>query len=224
MPARRRGFTLVEVLVALLVMSILAVMAWQGVDGIVRARDASRARVEQTLRLNTVIAQWEQDLAALQDTDVVPPLLFDGASLRLVRRSEAGLQIVVWSLRPAGALAAPTSGETPVGNVWLRWAGPVATSRDELQESWLRTQQFQGTEPGQLRVLDGVAQWQLYYYRSSDRTWSNAQSTGNSRPGTTFVPSKVALPAGVRLMLEFAPGSPRQGSLLRDVVLGPQTS
>ena len=43
---RARGFTLVEVLVALVVMSLLAVMAWQGVDGMVRARDASQRRLE----------------------------------------------------------------------------------------------------------------------------------------------------------------------------------
>jgi general secretion pathway protein J len=69
------GFTLVEVLVALMVMAIMAVMAWQGVDGIVRARDANQARLERSLRLNTVIAQWEQDLAAVQDTTVVPSAL-----------------------------------------------------------------------------------------------------------------------------------------------------
>ena len=58
-----RGFTLIEVLVAMVVMAIMSLMAWQGVDGIVRARDANQARLEQTLRLKTVIAQWEQDLA-----------------------------------------------------------------------------------------------------------------------------------------------------------------
>ena len=36
----QRGFTLVEVLVALLIMAVMATMAWQGVDGIVRARSA----------------------------------------------------------------------------------------------------------------------------------------------------------------------------------------
>ena len=71
--ARESGFTLVEVLVALLVMAIMAGMAWQGVDGIVRARDASRLRMEQSLRLSAVIAQWEQDLASVQDTLVAPP-------------------------------------------------------------------------------------------------------------------------------------------------------
>ena len=65
--ARGRGFTLVEVLVALLIMAVLSAMAWQGIDGIVRARDMSQAQMERTLRLNTVIAQWEQDLMAVYD-------------------------------------------------------------------------------------------------------------------------------------------------------------
>jgi general secretion pathway protein J len=52
------GFTLVEVLVALMVMALMATMAWQGVDGIVRTRDGSQRQLEQTLRLQTVIAQW----------------------------------------------------------------------------------------------------------------------------------------------------------------------
>ena len=68
-----RGFTLVEVLVALMIMAILAGMTWQGVAGIVRTRDASEARMQQTLRLNTVVAQWEHDLAALQETPSVRP-------------------------------------------------------------------------------------------------------------------------------------------------------
>src|SRR5204863_5912641 len=95
------GFTLVEVLVAMMIMAILAMMAWQGVDGIVRARNASQSRLEQTLRLNTVIAQWEQDLASLQESSAVPGLVFNGASLRLTRRADNGLQVVVWALYPA---------------------------------------------------------------------------------------------------------------------------
>ena len=56
------GFTLVEVLVAMFVMAILAVMAWRGIDGISRTREASQSRLDQTLRLTTVLGQWEQDL------------------------------------------------------------------------------------------------------------------------------------------------------------------
>ena len=91
------GFTLVEVLVALLVMAVMAGLSWQGVDGIVRSRDASQLQLERTLRLNTVIAQWDQDLAAIQDSTVVPQALScDGAAVRLTRRTPRGLQVVAW--------------------------------------------------------------------------------------------------------------------------------
>ena len=118
---RPRGFTLVEVLVAMMIMAILAVMAWQGVDGIVRARDASQSRLEQTLRLNTVLAQWEQDLALVQESPAVPGLTFDGATVRMTRRAERGLQVVTWTLQPA---ADGVAG----GGTWLRWAGPPVVS------------------------------------------------------------------------------------------------
>ena len=209
------GFTLVEVLVAMMIMAILAVMAWQGVDGIVRTRDASQARLEQTLRLNTVVAQWEQDLASLQDSNATPPLVFDGASVRLTRRAEHGLQLVVWSLVPGLQSASP-------GGTLLRWAGPPVTGSAELQEQWMRSQQFQGQEPGQVRALDGVVQWQLYCFRGN--AWSNCQSSNDLAPASASAsaPPRQALPSGVRLVLGFAPGSGLNGNLTRDVALGPQ--
>jgi len=234
--ARARGFTLVEVMVALMIMSILAVMAWQGVDGIVRTREASQERLEQTLRLNTVLGQLEHDLQALQDTPVVPAFAYDGATLRFTRRAETGLQVVTWSLRP---------NADGVGNAWLRWASPPARTNAELQETWLRTQQFQGAEPGQLRTLPGVAQWQVYCFRANDNNWSNCQSSGNVTRVVTQVPvaptpgasapgspasaaSAVAatpvtrqdLPTGVRVVLTFDGGG-LAGSLTRDIAIGP---
>lgn len=205
------GFTLVEVLVALMVMSIMAVMAWQGVDGIVRARDANQSRLESALRLNTVIAQWEQDLASLQETTVLPSALaFDGSAMRLTRRAEGGLQLVVWSLRPDDG-----------GQTLQRWAGPAVTTSGALQDLWLRSQQFQGTEPGQLRTLTGISQWQVYFFVGN--AWSNAQSTGNidaPAPGAS-APPRQALPSGVRMVLNFEPGSGHSGSLMRDTLLSP---
>lgn len=207
--ARPRGFTLVELLVALLIMAVVAAMAWQGVDSIVRARDISEARLEQTLRLQSVMAQWEADLAQLQDSEVVPALQFDGANLRLTRRSPAGLQLVVWSLR---------------GGAWTRWASPPATRNSQLREHWLRSQQLVGNEPGQLRALTGIGEWQLYFWRGN--SWSNAQSTGNVAPrvGIAGLPMRnpqQLLPEGVRLVLSFAEGSGYSGALTRDLRVAP---
>jgi len=196
MRRRAAGFTLIEVLVAMTVMAVMAMMAWQGVDGIVRARDASQQRLEQTLRIESVIGQWDQDLASIQESAAVPALSCDGSTVRLTRRAEGGVQVVVWALRPG------TDTFT-----WWRWASPPATTVGELQDHWVRTQQFQGGETGQLRTLDGLTGWQVYFYRGN--AWSNCQSTGQG------------LPAGVRIVLGFAPGSGQNGSLTRDALLEP---
>jgi general secretion pathway protein J len=219
----QRGFTLVEVLVALLVMAVMATMAWQGVDGIVRARSASEGQVDRLLRLNTVLAQWEQDLAAIEDTDIVPPLTFDGSTLRLTRRSDAGVQLVAWSLRDG---------------TWLRWPGPQVRATHELQDAWMRSLQLNGSEPQQLRAVQGVAQWQVYFFRGN--AWSNAQSsadvdqvrapappasppgTGGAGGGVVAAAPRTVLPSGVRIVLDFADGGGFSGGLTRDIRLGPQ--
>lgn len=163
-----RGFTLVEVLVALLMMALLAGLAWQALDGLLRARDHSQASVDRTVRLATVLTQWEQDLQALHDTDVVPPLAFDGQTLRLTRRSDGGVQLVAWSVR---------------GGQWQRWAGPAFVRTGELQDAWLRSQQLQGSEAGTVKLAEGASSLQVYFARGGQ--WSNAQSTGDleERPG-----------------------------------------
>jgi general secretion pathway protein J len=208
-----RGFTLVEVLVALFVMAVMAAMAWQGVDAIARTRDAGQQRMEDTLRLDTVVTQWEQDFNALHDVGGDLSFRFDGAAVRLTRRAEeGGVRLVVWQLR---------NGEL------LRWAGPGVTRVGELQEQWMRSQQFLGNEPGQLRMLRGVTAMQLYCYRNN--AWSNCQSTGDvarpqppAAPGTAPQPRQgEILPSGVRLVLGFS-GTPLQGALTRDDMLPPQ--
>ncbi len=213
MQATARGFTLVEVLVALMIMAVMAGLAWRGVDGIARARSTSQQQVDRTLRLNTVIAQWEQDLASIQESNAVPALSCDGSTVRLTRRTPGGLQVVAWSLRPGVAQS-----------TWLRWAGPAVTSIGELQDSWLQTQQFQGDEAGQLPTFTGVTQWQVYFFRGN--AWSNCQSSADLAPAAAASAAasavqRQALPTGVRLVLGFAPESGLTGSLTRDTLLGP---
>ncbi|NML13469.1 prepilin-type N-terminal cleavage/methylation domain-containing protein [Azohydromonas caseinilytica] len=207
--ARAGGFTLVEVLVALVVMSVMAGLAWRGIDGLARAREATQFNFEATERLNTVLAQWQADLEALYETPGVPALSFDGATLRLTRATEDGVQLVAWQLR---------------GQRWLRWASPVVQRFGDLQEHWMRSQQLLGNEPNQLLLLEGVNGIQVYFYRRNG--WSNAQSSAdvvnldpNSAAGGQ---QRVELPTGVRLVLTVT--RPRPGTITRSIALGPQAT
>jgi general secretion pathway protein J len=194
-----RGFTLIEVLVALMIMAVLSTLAWRGIDGIVRARDISQAQLDRSLRLNTVMAQWDQDLSALLDTPAVPHLSFDGSTLRLVRRTMQGVQLVAWSLE---------------GSQWQRWAGPVVNRVADLQDSWMRSQQLLGNEPGQLVLLDGVTDLQIQFFRENG--WSNPQSSGDVAPAAAGgdAQRREASLYGVRLVLVLG-----EQRLTRDVAL-----
>ena len=219
------GFTLVEVLVALFVMALMAGLTWQGIDGISRTRNASQLRLDQTLRINTILAQWEQDLIAVQDVQSVPPFGFDGGTLRIIRTAPEGLQVVAWSLR---------------GRSLMRWSGLPQKTAHDLQESWFASQQLVGNEPRQLKLLDDVLTWQLYCYRGN--SWSNCQSSGDveveppqaaptpgggaSAPGGPASgpppqPMQTPSPQGVRLVLTLVNG---EGTILltRDIAMGPQ--
>lgn len=209
-PTRTRklgGFTLVEVLVALLVMATMAAMAWRGVDAVLASRDAGRASIDRTSLLATVLAQWELDLQSLQDDAGVPTLSFDGRTLRLVRRNQGGLQLVAWSLD---------------GGQWLRWAAAPTTQGGELQQAWMRSQQLQPSDPGQLRLLDDVEGVQLYFYRGN--AWSHAQSSADlaaaapEGSASAGVRGRELLPSGVRLVLQIG-----GHSLTRDVLVASGT-
>ena len=227
---RRTGFTLVEVLVALTIMALMAAMGWQGVASMARAREIGQAASERTLRLGTLMAQWEQDLMAVYDSPSLPGLQFDGAALRLLRRSDGGVQVVVWSLREGR---------------WRRWASPATTTSAQLQQFWQTSQQLQGAEPEQLLLTDGVTSFQLYFWRGQG--WSNAQSSADvvaapvaapvavsaasaasaagsaastpngSATASTETTARALLPLGVRLQLDLP-----EGRVTRDVALAPQ--
>jgi general secretion pathway protein J len=199
-----RGFTLVEVLVSLLILSVLAATAWKGMDAIGRAREVADGKLKETLRLQSVMTQWEADMAQVLDTQVVPALEFDGGALRLTRKAQSGVIVVTWVSRDGR---------------WLRWASPVVSRVGDLRTQWQRSYTLQGREVGTLTALPGLVQWQVYCFRGG--SLSNCQSSGNVAAGTGST-ARVLLPEAIRLSLTLDERSGLPGNVQRDVMLAPQ--
>lgn len=198
------GFTLIEVLVALVILSVMAATAFKGMDSISRAREVAEGKLKRTLRLQSVMTQWDADMASVIDIPTVKTgaiqgqrsFLFNGSYLRLARQAPGGVQVVAWSLRDGR---------------WERWAGPPVTTVGELEAQWTQADQLKGTEPGTLTMLKGALQWQMYFYigvSGSRLEPTNPQSTGNNQ-----------LPVAVRSVLTLGPASGFEGVALRDTFL-----
>lgn len=81
------GFTLVELLVALVVMAMLAVLSWQGLDGMTRAQEQTRKRADEILSLQAGLGQWKADLDALVHLPQFNAIEWDGRGMTMTRLS-----------------------------------------------------------------------------------------------------------------------------------------
>ena len=220
-----RGFTLVELLVAITIMAVLALMSWRGLDGMVRAQEQTKARADDVLALQAGLAQWSADLDAVVQLPRVQALDWDGRALRITRRGTQGaadgLRVVAWSRRTLADGAA----------WWLRWESPPLSGRAQWQQAWEQAAIWAQNPGEDLRrrevAVAPADDWQVFYYRNN--AWTNPLSSAadGSTVGDGSSPANMAaaaataaglqpLPDGVRLVLALSPGRSIAGTLVRD--------
>ena len=218
---RPSGFTLIEVLVALTIMAVMAMLTWRGIDGMARAQESTRRYTDDVLALQAGLSQWRADLDAMMVwpvTDGSPPyqtsasqrsLSWDGRLLRITRASAGepagGLRVVAWTRRPDGQ--------------WLRWQSAPFLSQNAWKaawdnaENWSQTaneQAADGTGAQAVRVANAT-EWQVHYFRNN--AWTNPLSSGAESAAAVGT-----LPDGVRLLINFAPGQALNGPMVLDWV------
>jgi general secretion pathway protein J len=210
--SRARGFTLVELLVALSMMALLALMSWRGLDGMVRTRVQTETRADEVLALQVGLSQWAADLDAIVQTPQLNALDWNGSVLRLTRRSSAsatdGVLVVAWTRRVVGS-----QGQ------WLRWQSPALTGRGALADAWQQASvwaQNAGDEQKRFEVaVVPLDEWQIFYFRSD--AWTNPLSS-DAAGGTAVTTGNSNIPDGVRLVLQLPAGQALAGRITRDWV------
>jgi general secretion pathway protein J len=91
-PARIGGFTLIEMLVAITILAVIALLSWRGLDATIRGRDGIISNLNQTRMLGRYFSQMQFDLLNLVTADEVfgPPLRIRPNELVLVRHLNVG--------------------------------------------------------------------------------------------------------------------------------------
>jgi general secretion pathway protein J len=148
--ARAAGFTLIELLVALTIFAILAVMAYGGLDVVLKARKNAEAEAERIAELQMTFTLLERDI----EQAINRPIRDDfGDSQPSMAGSASALEFTRAGWRnPAGL---PRSELERVG---------YAVDGQELRRlSWGTLDRSQGSEPRTATVIGGVRSFELRY-------------------------------------------------------------
>ena len=199
MKRAEQGFTLIEVMVAIMLMAVVSLIAWRGLDSVTRADHHLQASTEQTEAMLRVLNQLQRDISLRASVELtVPKDGADGLAGVSVRSSDSkGFQLDV-------IRSAPVTGD---GLQRVRWwlkgdslYRAAAPARDRFP--------LPAAKDGVV-VLTGVSDLQVRVWEA-DKGWR--QLSGNRR----------ADPLGleIRLVRQTAQGVERYRQVLGPLRVG----
>ncbi len=184
MPRPAPGFTLLELLVAITVLSLVSLISWRGLESLLATRTRLEPEADEVRAMLTVFGQMELDLAQVANPNFIPlPALPIGAgsgTLQVVRFAPveadqaSALQLVVYIVRD-GQLSRAVSAP-------LRSAALLAQA--PLQDATL---------------LSGVRAMQV-------RVWRTGQGWVDPEAGLVATPDN-AMPEGIEVTVERNDGT-----------------
>lgn len=202
----QRGLTLIELLVAISILGLVAVMGWRGLDSIVRSRNALTVELEQTRGMQLAFAQLQSDCAHLANAATLPDrttIMPYANKLTLVRSVYAEnqptrLQVISYRVLE-GRLTRRES---------------VAT-RDltELDRLWLTAVNDMESSP-EVMLQTGVAAMTMRVWMKGGTGWQPGIAAGMT--ANTSV-TNMAAPTGLEVVLQL---QGRESNLIKIFLLG----
>ena len=131
---RARGFTLVELLVAISILGMVAVLGWRGLDGIVRARANLTDQMEVTRGMQLAFAQMQSDAEHLAGVDLVgnrATLVAEDGRLTLVRtvfleNTASRVQVIAYRLVDGVLLRRESNATRDLTQLDILWKAAIS--------------------------------------------------------------------------------------------------
>lgn len=196
MTTPQRGFTLLELLIALAIFAVLGVAAYAGLDAVLGAKDRIEAKSDQLGRLQMLFVLMGRDIEQAADRgvrdnfgDPLPPMFGNDTALEFTR---------------AG------------------WRNPAGLTRSELQRvsyglndetltraSWGVLDRAQDSEPRRTRLLENVSTLEIRYLDGAGEwrsEWPAAGGAGTQLPRAVEVTLDVKEWGRITRMFRVAGG------------------
>jgi general secretion pathway protein J len=174
----KRGFTLVELLIAISVLAMVAVLGWRGLDSIVRARVALNADLEQTRGLQLAFAQMQSDASQVASVAGIggrPILDAQPGRLTLVRtvfgdNQPSRVQVVAYRVRDGVLTRRESIATRDLKDLEAAWSAMIGDS-DSAQTVVLQS---------------GVDQMTIRTWGSDGMGWRTGSAAGraSANPGS----------------------------------------
>lgn len=174
--AGRPGFTLVELLVAIWIMSVVAIIAWRGLSALVATRDRLAPEVEQVRAVLTTFGQMERDLAQAVNPALIQMTAQPSVRMPVIQGTRALQVLRLTEPLPDGGSAIQQVTYTVIDGALLRQSTLAARS----------VQASQAGTPTTVRLLDGVASMQV-------REWRPIQGWVVPPPGDPVQPMGIEI-------------------------------
>jgi len=181
LPARQRGFTLVEVLVALVLMAVISLVSWRGLDSVLRTREHVERGAERDDALLRVLGQLERDVQAR-----APDYVLEGGAAGAQRQAAREPATLPASVEVRGASGSSVQLDIVRGPVQGGWQ----RVRWRLEDSALRralapagdSLPLPEPDAGQA-VLAGVSGFDVLAWIPGEG-WTRLPLSSSSRPAT----------------------------------------